>query len=445
MKRFILAILLISVAIAPIAAAKQVVFDDAFRSKQRSSTVVLDRRGALYPAGDAAMGITLRDLTVVDGVKPDNFDFSTLLAYYRARHASDPCQLWRDFHTVCAPTVPFEQAWDVVQRSRRKELSSRIVEDAAGRDIVLLIHGFNNSSDESTEWYEQVEQDIAQQEVQLGRKLFPVRVYWDGLSYGFPPAVWPEAQFNGPWVGLELRRLLRAVYAAEPQTRLRVLTHSSGAFVVTNTLGDASAGSEDLAHQHDAGRAGLDVGSLYVSRASGQGDFGYLPASANIRVAMLIPAQPLTAFSHFYQDPSGTAHGSTLRGVIPERIVLGLSRRDFAAGKVFAPCSTLGDACMAVRTSDTCPHLMRDLNPLLDSGVRSRDAAVPRIYPVRFPWTWGTSTALVWHKHAVLEYRENTAQWEEFLSALLADKVGTPEGAETCTEPAPEVRYWNRR
>jgi hypothetical protein len=221
------------------------------------------------------------------------------------------------------------------------------------------------------------------------------------------------------------------------------MTHSSGAFVITNMLGDASAGSEDLAHQHDAARAGVDPGKLYVSRAAGQGDYAYLPVDANIRIAMLIPAQPLTAFSHFYQDASGTAHGDILRGVVPERIVLGLSRRDFAAGKVFAPCSILGDACMAVRTNDTCAHLMRDLNPLLSSGVRSRNVAPPRIYPVRFPWTWGTSTLLFWHKHAVLEYRKNTAQWQEFLSALLADDVETPEAIETCMTPAPEVRFWN--
>lgn len=443
MKRLILAILLASMAIAPIAAAKQVVFDDAFRSRQRPSTIVMDRRGALYPAGDATMGITLKDLTVVRGVEPDQFDFSTLHAYYGARHASDPCKLWRDFGMACDPDACFQKAWDGLQQSRRKELAGRIVGDAAGRDIVLIIHGFNNSSDESTAWYEKVEEDIAQQEARLGRKLFPIRLYWDGLSYGFPPAVWPEAQFNGPWVGLELRRLLREVYAAEPETRVRVMTHSSGAFVITNTLGDASAGSEELAHQHDAIRAGVDVGRLYASRAAGQGDYAYLPADANIRVAMLIPAQPLTAFSHFYQDASGTMHGDILHGVIPERIVLGLSRRDFAAGKVFAPCSTLGDACMAVRTNDTCSHLMRDLNPLLGSGARSHDVGPPRIYPVRFPWTWGTSTLLGWHEHAVLAYRENTSQWQEFLSALLADDVGTPEAVETCTAPAPEVDFWN--
>lgn len=443
MKRLILAILIASMAIAPIATAKQVVFDDAFRSKQDPSTIVMDRRGALYPAGGAMVGITLKDLTVVDGIKPDQFDFATLHAYYGARYRSDPCKLWRDFHMACDPNASFEKAWEGVQQFRRKELARRIVADAAGGDIVLIIHGFNNSPDESTEWYEKIEQDVAQQEVRLGRRLFPVRVYWDGLSYRFPPAVWPEAQFNGPWVGLELRRLLREVYAAEPKTRVRVMTHSSGAFVITNTLGDASAGSEDLAHQHDAVRAGVDLGRLYVSRAAGQGDYAYLPADANIRVAMLIPAQPLTAFSHFYGDASGAAHGDILHGVVPERIVLGLSRRDFAAGKVLAPCSILGDACMAVRTNDACSHLMRDLNPLLSSGVRSRVVGPPRIYPVRFPWTWGTSTLLGWHKHAVLEYRKNTAQWQEFLSALLDDNVGTPEAIETCTTPAPEVPFWN--
>lgn len=444
MKRLILASLIASAAVAPIAAADQVVFDDEFRSKQAPSTIVMDRRGELYPAGDATIGITLEDLTVIDGVKPDQFNFATLHAYYGAQYRSEPCKLWRDFHVACDPNAPFQEAWDGLQQSRRKKLAGKIVGDAAGRDIVLMIHGFNNSAEESTNWYQKVEQDLVQQEVRLGQKLFPVRVYWDGLSYGFPPAVWPEAQFNGPWVGLELRRLLREVYVAEPKAQVRVMTHSSGAFVIANTLGDASAGSEDLTHQHDAVRAGVDVGRLYVSRAAGQGAYAYLPADANIRVAMLIPAQPLTAFSHFYQDASRMGHGDILHGVIPERIVLGLSRRDFAAGKVFAPCSTLGDACMAVRTNDTCSHLMRDLNPLLSSGVRSRDVGPPRIYPVRFPWTWGTSTFLGWHKHAVLEYRENTAQWLEFLSALLADNVGTPEAVETCTTPAPEVHFWNR-
>lgn len=445
MKRLILATLLATATLVSSVFAKNVVFVDDFRSQQPTSSIIMDRRGELYPPNDAKTGLTLKALTVIKNVYPERFDFATLKAYYTASHEADPCKVWRDFHAECNPTTAFNDAWDALQQARRREIASKIIGDADGRDVVLIIHGFNNTPDESSTWYQVVEHDFEGLEAQLGRKIFPVRLYWDGLSVWLPPLIWSAAQFNGPWVGLELRRLLWEVYALDPKVRLRVLSHSSGAFVITNALGDASAGSEDMANQHDVQRAGRDVGKLYLERASGRGEYAYLPQDLNIRVAMLIPAQPLTAFSHFYQNASGTAHGDTLRGLIPERIVLGLSRRDFAAGKVFGPCPMLGDSCMAVRTNDTCGHLLRDLNPLLRGGERSRDVGVPRIYPVRFPWTWKSSTLLGWHKHAVAAYQTHTPQWDEFLLALLADDVGTPEGAETCVAPAQEVKFWNSR
>lgn len=446
MKRMILAIVLAVVAAVPAAFAKQVVFVDTFRNQQSEAAVFMDRRGGLYPPKGVEIGIDLTSLTVIEGVPDEASRFATLEAYYRAGYASDPCRVWREYQmpTACDANAPFSDAWTAVQHERRRAIGREIIAGAAGRDVVLLIHGFNSAPDNTQDWYEAVESNLKAREAELGRSVFPVRLYWDGLTYGFPPAIWAEAQFNGPWIGLELRRLLREVYNVDTKVRLRVLTHSSGAFVITNTLGDGSAGSEDLVHQRDVTRTGEDEGRIYLQRARGHGEYAYLPSDLNIRVAMLIPAQPLTAFSHFYQNASGDGHGDVLRGLIPERVVLGLSRRDFPSGKVFAWCSLLGDSCMAVRTKDTCSHLLRDLNPLVARDQRSQHVRMPRVYPVRFPWTWETRDWLVWHDHAVRKYMLNEPQWAEFTRALLTDDVGMPEAAQTCDGPADEVPFWNR-
>lgn len=409
-----------------VAHAQAVFFSDDNRSNAPLTSIFMDRHGDMYPRGSVGPA----DLPKYKS-RPE--ETATLKALYREQFTNDPCdEHWLALlgASSCNREVDFDQAWKQAQKTLITQAAQAIVKDAGGRDIVLLIHGFNNTYGESSRWYTAVEEDIRAREPALGRTFAFVRLHWDGSKHwaGFP--VWTYAQFGGPWVGLELRRVLSEVYRLAPATRLRVFTHSSGAFVMSNVLGDGSAPLQDMYEENED----------YREWSAGRKGYDYLPATANMRVAMLIPAVPTTVLSHYYQSAEGGAPGDRLNGFLPERLILGLSRRDFAAGKFLFPCSIWGGACMAVLTHDACNNVLRDLNPKVgDKRLRVNDH---RIFAVTFPYSWSTSTLGFWHEHAVVSYKSQEREWSMLINALLADNPGRPNGMDRCTKPADELKSW---
>jgi hypothetical protein len=215
-----------------------------------------------------------------------------------------------------------------------------------------------------------------------------------------PVVVWTKAHYNGYLVGVELRTILNQVVGTTP---LRVFTHSSGAFVITNALGDASVSADRKNMPAD-----------YYPRAQGKVT-GYAPPTqlSDLHLAMLIPAQPVTAFASYFRDkqPEGEwVWNPAKQAAVPKRLILGLSNHDFAAGKSVFPCGILGDSCMAVKVGRSCHQVAYDL------GI-ARD----RLRMVHF-------VQRLVHGHGVEKYADDP-EWPDLVASLFDPAAAEPLGS----------------
>lgn len=164
--------------------------------------------------------------------------------------------------------------------------------------IVILIHGYNNTEAEAAASYASVRQRILATS-STSEKLHFVEVYWDGFS-SFTD--WSKAQASGPLVGFHLRQFFnslidkyRSVGAVPP--RLRVLTHSSGAFVIGATFGNPTRALPELQKTKN-----LDPDYEYFKQRAANRNSDLepqynVPQIPNLRIGMLAPATPSTTFS----------------------------------------------------------------------------------------------------------------------------------------------------
>jgi hypothetical protein len=386
---------------------KQVFFNDCMRRKDDVVAFYMDRHGDLYPPGAVSLDV-FHFINVRNGprphVKPGSPEFASLKSLYRWKSGRAPGvdADWPNLlaHAGVMASGDFEVDWAAVQAVLRGREAQRI--SALGRefdDVVLLIHGYNNDHADALVWYGNVESNFRGEGARYGRRVAFVRMYWDGLKGKTPLFIWDNAQYNGYLVGLELRRLLADV---EGDTPLRVFTHSSGAYVITNALGDASAGAQlgampDIYHRRSAGAVALYAPPMQLR---------------DLRVAMLVPAQPTIAFRHYFRNADTGQPDPAKRAMVPQRLILGLSKRDAATNKYgVIPCGWKGATCMAVKIRQSCRQVAEDL-----------DIAPPRLLAVNF------AKQGLWHPHAVDEYIKDRDEWVELTRALLAPDPGMPTG-----------------
>ena len=180
-----------------------------------------------------------------------------------------------------------------------------------------------------------------------------------------------------------------------------MFTHSSGAFVLSNALGDGSGGFNPS-----------DLNDEFMAKAGGAPGYEYPRQLRDLRVAMLVPAAPLTTFANFRQGE---------RGAIPARVILGNSRKDSATSKLPAICHWKGDTCMSVKPKEACTRVRADL------GIE-----VPQLVVVNFPrpfWFWR------YHGHGVSSYMVDS-QWDELTSNLFDEHPELPAGTKRwCLPP----------
>ena len=104
---------------------------------------------------------------------------------------------------------------------------------------------------------------------------------------------------------------------------------------------------------------------------------------------------------------------------MPQRLILGLSKRDFAINKGgVVSCSWMGATCMAVDIKKSCTQVAGDLR-----------ISPPQLLAVNFA-KQGLS-----HPRAVKAYMKD-AEWSELTRALLAPDPGMPTATpELCETP----------
>lgn len=383
---------------------KQVFFNDCMRAEENAAAFYMDRYGDLYPPGAVSLDVS-HFINVRNGprpyVSPGSAEFASLKSLYRWKSERAPGvdADWPKLLANAGVTASgdFEADWAAVQAALRRREAQRISALGSGYDdVVLLIHGYNNDHADARAWYEKAETSFRNAAAREGRLITFVRMYWDGLKGRTPLFIWDNAQYNGYLVGLELRRVLAEV---DGDTPLRVFTHSSGAYVITNALGDASAGA-----QFDA------MPPIYHQRSAGTVP-GYAPPTQlqDLRVAMLVPAQPTIAFRNYFRNADTGQPDPAKRAMVPQRLILGLSKRDAATNKYgVIPCGWKGATCMAVKIRQSCRQVAEDLR-----------IAPPRLLAVNF------AKQGLRHPHAVKAYMGDD-EWTELTRALLAPDPGMP-------------------
>jgi len=235
-----------------------------------------------------------------------------------------------------AHAAPFFAAWNDEQERRWDELAGNIGADGGG-PISIFIHGFANSFEDAAHTYDTMDRLVPSR----GHR---VRLYWNG---GTSIRSWKPAQGTGPLVGLQLRRLLNKL-ADRDRYDVRILTHSSGAFVAASLVGDAG-GALPLAWDatqtptpfegactHGNKCRALKNYSFYNAYAASTapGSSLRVPDGRDLRIGMLAPATSAPSF-----EGSRIYRGTTSPGVV---LVFGSNSRDAVTGKSILAAGSLG-------------------------------------------------------------------------------------------------------
>lgn len=372
------------------ALGRNVIYSQQEREDQ--SSIFLDRAGDLYPPHDVYVDPERMVGHGVPSREVNGKNVATLRAHF-SREAQAGSTAWIDILRASGVTDSgnFDRDWDRIQAALRERVIARL-KGYRGHEVLMVVHGFNNTHGRANKgWMDEFASKIHQRRPDTRI----VRVYWDGLTGNKAGiGIWGKAQFNGPRVGQQLRRILNQIGS---DLTLRIFTHSSGAYVVTNALGDGGG---------SYGRF-KDNKVLQERAGSTEGEYAIPNNLTDLRVAMLIPAQPWTAFNEYKGGE---------KGVIPDRLILGTARRDFATSKWILPCTRFGNTCMAVRPEKACAEVRKALHT---GAPRYRSAVVV----VDFP----TPPGRRYHDHGAAEYMKDALQWEELMQQLFEDDPPKPQ------------------
>lgn len=366
---------------------QNIVYSDKERETSNPS-IFMDRMGDFYPAASVHVDVEKMRCQGVPRKQCDGNTVATLRRYFLEEFKSNST-IWNDLlrSVEALPSGNFDKDWGIIQ-SKLRSKATGIMKNSSGMEVLLVVQGYNSDYSRTNEWLDSLHRP----------GLHLVALYWDGLTgskTGIGP--WGEAQYNGPRVGQSLRTVLNQL---DPDTRLRIFTHSSGAFVVTNALGNGGGSFDGFVNSPELKQR---AGAL-------QGDYRIPSNLTDLRVAMLVPAQPLSAFDH-YRDERGS--DTSFQGVVPNRLILGTSRRDLPTSKHILFCWMFGDTCMSVKPKKAC------------SRVRSQLSGTPSsVVIVNFP----KPLKGYFHEHAVLAYKQDSTQWNELIRQLFDEEPGTPQG-----------------
>ncbi|MBL4871016.1 MAG: hypothetical protein JKX72_08685 [Robiginitomaculum sp.] len=144
-----------------------------------------------------------------------------------------------------------DSAWRNTQEKLWKQKANIIYDrankDGKNRPIVFLIHGFRFDTIDARTSYAIARDSLSTAAYEPSISPLFVNIYWDGFQSSGLGIVraWGQAQASGPLVGYNLRFLmneLESKYADDGiEPAIRVLTHSSGAFVIGAIIGDPSS------------------------------------------------------------------------------------------------------------------------------------------------------------------------------------------------------------
>ena len=197
---------------------------------------------------------------------------------------------WKNFQT---------ELW----KRKANDIFNKANSGSEDRSIVVLIHGFRNLPEEAKVNYDLAQSVIKNPASPQTNPIF-VNIYWDGFyapntrkGLASVPSAWLKAQASGPLVGFNLRQLFNEIdnlYETnnKPEPSIKVITHSSGAFVIGATIGDTSTALKIMWAEEPQGQYGV-----YKAHAKDTIGNYRVPDFKDFRIAMYAAATPSNTFS----------------------------------------------------------------------------------------------------------------------------------------------------
>ena len=294
---------------------------------------------------------------------------------------------------------PVTNAWKAQQTKLWLKAANKIYKTASvgetSKTLVFLIHGYN--TDDASKEYEIAKRRIEDIYRDKDNLLF-IEIHWDGfygeLADGI--RIWGIAQAAGPLVGFQLRQLFNGIideFSKKDELtslKVRVVTHSSGAFVIGSTFGNPTA-AQPLLQKSNGTDLDWELFQKNVNPTSGK---YVIPKMTNLRVGMLAPATPTNTFAAYQIDEKGnikTDINKALGWLAREAVLIfSVNEHDKVLNKFFLiPSYYIGATTTGADIGFFCSNLDDGLNQL---GVQH--------YGIDFKQYWWPR----WEDHAFTTY-----------------------------------------
>lgn len=173
------------------------------------------------------------------------------------------------------------------------------------KEIIVLVHGFDVPN--PLKDYELAMKVIERSDEPNRERVF-VRLFWDGGGGGptlpWKKQRWTRAQYTGPVAGFEFRRLFNNLseelkLRGLNQPSVRIMTHSSGAYLVGATFGNPASALPKL-------RDGTDIYRTFAANAVAKTGRWRIPQITDLTLGLMAPATGSWTYTGFVrEEPQG--------------------------------------------------------------------------------------------------------------------------------------------
>jgi len=240
----ILAILLLSGCATPNVFFFEKIAQPNIHEPRKGTKVVsvhIDAHGSLYPDSGypARFEPTKKDVGSLQNMSIQKSKDETWV-YDRLCLASTTGQAAK----LCKNAL--EGTWKSAQSTLWQEKASQILDsfstNSKDRTLVFLIHGFNVPAGGESGSFAIARERIKRLTTSETEIVY-VEVNWDGFALRPGNRAWSSAQSSGPLVGFKMRELFNSISAQSktknlPEPKIRILGHSSAAFIVGAAFGN---------------------------------------------------------------------------------------------------------------------------------------------------------------------------------------------------------------
>lgn len=374
--------------------------------------IYIDNRGSIYP----------EDKDIVK-FKPSDENLSEEghnRLYRQFVLNKELCKMYTDMSTsdlslLCDATKDTDnhfnpmsnKKWLDAQTKLWKKKAKEIYREASkdNRDILFMIHGFNNTYSASSKSFNKLEEEITSMKKHKGKVPLFVRVYWNGYEGApFLTTSWGQAQVSGPLAGFNMRQLFKGIQTEykhhKRKPTIMILTHSSGAFVAGSLLGNPYAALPKL---YDENRTEFpEYDEFRDNRGVGSKKYP-IPSFTKIRLGMIAAATPSTTFIGYYPKDINITGGLLSKNT---ELIFTMNKKDWVLGKFFnmANVSMLGATGSGQNEHLYCTELLN-----------------VKCMPTK-AYDLSEGGILFWNGHGVAAYLDRT-NIENFLKALLGEDV----------------------